>query len=137
MAHRAVVAVDLDGTLAKDYEGDFHPEKIGDPVPEMMKKIKRWLDEGAEVRIFTARAQNPENIQPIRDWLKKHGLPDLLITNQKTMDISVIYDDKARQIVPNTGKEITESHHRAFDLFREIKKDIDERHRSWGVQIVN
>jgi len=137
MDNKAVVAVDLDGTLAHDYEGEFHPDKIGKPVPKMMNRVKTWIADGIEVRIFTARAQHPENIEPIRKWLKQNGLPDLLITNQKTMDIDVIWDDKARQVVPNTGNEITESHSTAFSLLRQIRDEIDERSRKWGAPVID
>jgi hypothetical protein len=51
---RGWIGVDLDGTLAH-YHGWKHVGHIGDPVPEMLDRVKRWLAEGYEVRIFTAR----------------------------------------------------------------------------------
>lgn len=48
------IGVDLDGTLAM-YDGFKGPEHIGDPVPKMLERVKKWLAEGREVRIFTAR----------------------------------------------------------------------------------
>lgn len=123
-----VIAVDLDGTLAKNYEGEFSPEKIGKPVPLMMTRVKKWIKQGHEVRIFTARAQDPNNIKPIQKWLKKHGIPDLLVTNQKTMDIDEIWDDKAVVVGKNNGEtygapdgKISEDY---YSLFRELEKDI-------------
>lgn len=99
-----VIGVDLDGTLAFDYEGEFCPDKIGDPVPSMEKKVKEWISKGIRVVIFTARAHDPKNLPPIKKWLEKHGFGDLEVTNVKTPDIQIIYDDKARRVLKNSGK---------------------------------
>ena len=83
------IGVDLDGTLAEaePWKGFEH---IGKPVPMMMKRLKVWLEMGYRVKIVTARAQNPElAVPPIREWLAKHGLPELEITNAKDMDMVV------------------------------------------------
>lgn len=99
------IAVDLDGTLAMDYDGDFDPEVIGEPVPTMMRRVKGWIEKGETVKIFTARAADSRNIPPIVSWLEKHGIDGLEITNRKTPDMKVIWDDKARQVIPNTGEQ--------------------------------
>ena len=54
------IGVDLDGTLAyyDQWRGALH---IGEPIPVMLERVKRWLDEGKDVRIFTARV-NREGI---------------------------------------------------------------------------
>ena len=60
-----------------------------------------------KVKIVTARAQNPEEaIPPIKQWLTKHGLPDLEVTNCKDMDMIELWDDRCVQVVPNTGNPI-------------------------------
>jgi len=48
------IGVDLDGTLAyyDEWRGLYH---IGEPIPAMVDRVKRWLAEGRDVRIFTAR----------------------------------------------------------------------------------
>src|SRR5690349_18780615 len=48
------IGVDLDGTLA-EYHGWKGVEHIGPPIPEMVARVKQWLAEGRDVRIFTAR----------------------------------------------------------------------------------
>lgn len=45
---------DLDGTLAESRAGQG--ACIGKPVGAMVHRIRRWLGEGREVRIFTVRA---------------------------------------------------------------------------------
>ena len=100
------IGVDLDGTLAEagPWKGFEH---IGKPVPMMMKRLKIWLEMGYKVKIVTARAESPDlAIPPIREWLEKHGLPDLEITNAKDMDMIELWDDRCVQVVPNTGRPI-------------------------------
>lgn len=46
--------VDLDGTLAL-YVTWVSNTHIGEPVPRMLARVKQWLEEKKEVRIFTAR----------------------------------------------------------------------------------
>jgi len=95
--------VDLDGTLAEYYgwKGETH---IGKPIPKMMAKVKGWIAEGIRVVIFTARADNPDNIEAIDEWLEEQGIGELDITNIKTPDISRIYDDRAVQVKRNDGE---------------------------------
>ena len=65
------------------------------------------IELGYRVKILTARAQDPDlAIPPIREWLKKHGLPELEITNAKDMDMIELWDDRCVQVVPNTGNPI-------------------------------
>lgn len=99
-----VIAVDLDGTLAF-YDGWKGVEHIGDPVPLMLERVKEWLAKGYEVRIFTARVENGFEAQYyVRQWVLKHVGKDLHITNQKTMDISAFWDDRAVAVEKNTGR---------------------------------
>jgi len=95
--------VDLDGTLAEYYgwKGETH---IGKPIPKMMAKVKGWIAEGIRIVIFTARADNPDNIEAIDEWLEEQGIGELDITNIKTPDISRIYDDRAIQVKRNDGE---------------------------------
>ena len=79
------IGVDLDGTLAmaEPWQGFEH---IGKPVPNMVKRLNVWVGMGYTVKIVTARAADPEvAIPPIKAWLKKHGLPDLEVTNAKDL----------------------------------------------------
>jgi len=55
---------------------------------------------------MTARASVPEMIPPIEKWLKKHGLGGLEITSCKDFDMVELWDDRAIQVVFNTGKPV-------------------------------
>lgn len=103
---KETVAVDLDATLAH-YDGFKGKDHIGAPVPEMLQRVKDWLAAGTKVVIFTARADRPENIPPIRAWLKEHLGQVLPVTNVKRPEFGKIYDDRAVTVQKNTGKILT------------------------------
>lgn len=97
------IGVDLDGTLAH-YDGWYGPAHIGEPIPAMLKQVNAWLDEGVEVRIFTARASVPEYIPFVTQWLEKQGLPALEVTNIKDFAMISLWDDRCVQVETNSGK---------------------------------
>lgn len=101
------IGVDLDGTLAffDGWKGNDH---IGQPIPLMLERVKKWLNDGKAVKCFTARAANPENIPYVREWLDKYGLHSLDITCIKDQYMTEFWDDRAIQVKPNTGIPITE-----------------------------
>jgi hydroxymethylpyrimidine pyrophosphatase-like HAD family hydrolase len=101
------IAVDLDGTLAQ-YGGWKGPDHIGEPVPLMLERVKKWIAEGKEVRIFTARACIPDQIPPVRDWLRNNGLPYLMVTNVKDFAMIELWDDRCIQVRMNTGEIVGE-----------------------------
>ncbi|OGM10521.1 hypothetical protein A2Z67_02815 [Candidatus Woesebacteria bacterium RBG_13_36_22] len=95
--------VDFDKTLAY-HRTEWGADKTGKPIPKMMARVKRWLEQGKKVKIFTARATNTKMKKEIQDWLEDNGLPRLEVTNVKGTDVIEIYDDRARQVKPNTGE---------------------------------
>jgi hypothetical protein len=102
------IGVDLDGTLARDdAEGHFLPPyPLGEPIPEMIAMVKSLLTAGVKVKIFSARACEPDSIPIIQAWAEKHGLGRLEVTNQKDYDLIRYYDDRAIQVAPNQGKSV-------------------------------
>jgi hypothetical protein len=105
---RGWIGVDLDGTLAHydRWRGAAH---IGAPVPRMAARVKGWLDAGRTVKIFTARVacdydERAEVIAHIHAWLKRNGMPPLEVTCQKDFEMVELWDDRAVQVVPNTGE---------------------------------
>lgn len=101
------IGVDLDGTLAQ-YDGWKGPEHVGEPVPAILAKVRQWMAEGRIVKIFTARACKPDEVKYVRAWLQKHGLGKLEVTNVKDFGMQVLYDDRAVQVEPNTGRIVGE-----------------------------
>jgi len=104
------IGVDLDGTLAADtagelWDADGNP-KIGRPIAEMVTRVKRWVEGGCMVKIFTARACSQVQVQAIRKWLLLRGLPDLEVTNTKDLNMVELWDDRCVQVIPNSGRPV-------------------------------
>lgn len=102
------IGVDLDGTLALyNPNAPYHPAVIGDPVPEMVARVKRWLADGLDVRIFTARVcQDPGSVarRAIQLWCKAHIGHALRVTCVKDYEMVELWDDRAVQVIANTGR---------------------------------
>jgi hypothetical protein len=94
------IGFDGDGTLWKHGTGEDIP---GDPIPAMVE-ILRQEAKAYEVRILTARAGIPEQIPIIEDWCIKHLGMKLKVTDRKDFGMLRLYDDRAIQVVTNTGK---------------------------------
>ena len=101
------IGVDLDGTLAH-YEGWGNGD-IGKPIPLMMDRVVEWLKHGKEVRIFTARASDPTQTKLVEAWLHEHGLGMLKVTNVKDFEMIELWDDRAVQVIPNTGRALQDN----------------------------
>ena len=102
------IGVDLDGTLAH-YDSSKGPEHIGAPVPAMAMRVRTWLSEGRDIRIFTARASVPELIKPVEDWCARHFGVRLPVTNAKDFGMIELWDDRCIQVYPNTGQRVVKS----------------------------
>jgi hypothetical protein len=105
------IGVDFDGTLAKrvPWNGIGHAQP-GEPIPLMVKRIKQWLKEGKTVKILTARvcsitseADRKEGERIVRAFCKKHLGRELEVTAEKDRYMSELWDDRAVQVVPDTG----------------------------------
>ena len=99
------IGVDLDATLAH-YEGWKSPSHIGEPIPKMAERVRKWLEEGREVRIFTARASVPEQVAPVEEWCLKHFGVKLKVTCCKDFGMIELWDDRCVQVQPNTGERV-------------------------------
>jgi hypothetical protein len=106
------IAVDLDGTLAV-YDHWRGPDHIGEPIPAMVERVKRWLAEGRDVRIFTARVSSDGSLDrnaevmaarwAIAMWAKQHLGQQIPVTNVKDYRMIELWDDRAVQVEMNTG----------------------------------
>lgn len=109
------IGVDFDGTLA-EYDGtDWY--NAGAPIVPMVERVKRWLADGLEVRIVTARvskrnvAMNAQRAfdagmtprafaeAPIRAFLREQGLDAITkITAEKDGAMLELWDDRAIEV---------------------------------------
>lgn len=104
------IGVDLDGTLFK-YDGWKGHAYIGEPIMAMVNRVKQWIRDGYEVRIFTARASEEgpgrqETFDAIWAALAKIDIPHLMITNVKDYQMVEFWDDRAVRVEKNTGRRI-------------------------------
>jgi hypothetical protein len=107
------IGVDLDGTLAT-YDKWRGIEHIGEPIAPMIERVKRWLTDGNEVRIFTARVdgglggKEAEDVAAVRhhveQWCLKNIGIILPVTNVKDFGMAELWDDRAVQVEANTGR---------------------------------
>lgn len=114
------IGVDLDGTLA-EYHGWLPGGCIGPPIMLMVHRVRRWLREGQEVRIMTARVSPrggysseagrtadqtfvDEQRMLIAEWCIEHIGAVLPITHEKDFLMKELWDDRAVQVIPNTGR---------------------------------
>ena len=119
---RGWVGVDLDGTLAI-YNG-WNDGKIGKPIQVMVDKVKKWLKDGIDVRIITARVARTgvrnEYLQIdddkfadeqeilIKKWCKEYLGQELPVTATKDFAMVEMYDDRCKQVIPNDGRTLME-----------------------------
>ncbi len=111
------IGVDLDGTLAH-YDHWRGPSHIGEPIPKMLARVRQWVSEGKDVRIFTARVSGglaphtSEEQRATRDtideWSLEHVGKILPVTNEKDYAMVELWDDRAIQVIPNTGETIAD-----------------------------
>jgi hypothetical protein len=79
----------------------------------MVERVKRWLEEGIQVKVMTARVSrdNPDRDaarEAIEMWLDEqfgegHGIG---VTHEKDMHMWELWDDRAVQVEPNTGEPV-------------------------------
>lgn len=107
------IGVDLDGTLAH-YDGWKGPEHIGPPIAPMVDRVRGWLAEGLEVRVFTSRMSNRrDTVQAVREhlafvralelWCVEHIGQPLRATCLKDDGMVELWDDRAVGVEFNTG----------------------------------
>ena len=126
MSRQGWIGVDLDGTLAF-YDHWRGPEHIGEPIPLMADRVRAWLTQGRDVRIFTARVDGGEvalsmgdkngeahrDVEMVRHhietWCVKQFGVVLPVTCKKDYGMIELWDDRAVQVIPNTGRTIADA----------------------------
>ena len=101
------IGVDLDGTLAES--GERGSSTIGPPISKMVTRVKAWLLIGKDVRILTARAYPPgaksaKEVSRVEAWCEIYLGTKLPVTCMKDYEMETLYDDRAVQVVHNTGE---------------------------------
>ena len=124
------IGVDFDATLAH-YTGWKDGEALGAPIPMMVERVKQWVAEGREVRIFTARVAETGLVnqvggvddrtfaqaqrEAIEEWCEEHVGVRLAVTAVKDFGMIEVWDDRCVRIMPNTGERCCEREVRIYD----------------------
>lgn len=118
------IAVDLDGTLAV-YDKFRHILDIGEPITPMVERVRKWLAEGHEVKVLTARVSPNPDLEDVTtgervpmqrvhdaigDWCERHIGTRLEVTCIKDWRMIELWDDRAVQVIVNTGRTLAEEH---------------------------
>jgi hypothetical protein len=107
------IGVDFDGTLALHPDPERPWPACGRPVQKMVDRVKAWLAEGEEVRIVTARVCR-DNVsrtfhrKQIEEWCRDQFGRELTVTSEKDFEMKELWDDRAKQVVSNTGELVEE-----------------------------
>jgi len=86
------VGFDFDGTLV---EFPAPGEPHGRDIPTMVNLLRLFLDNGIQVKIFSARARNPVSKSIVQFWLDSRGLQNVPITDTKDFFMAALFDDLA------------------------------------------
>lgn len=117
---KRVIAVDFDGTLADDSRVTY-PD-LGPPIPTMVERVRKWIQEGHTVKIFTARLaekdrdKERDQVKRLTEWFEILGLTNkdgsaLVLTAMKLPDFDEFWDDRAVGVIRNTGATYFEAEH--------------------------
>jgi hypothetical protein len=121
---KAWVGVDLDGTLAH-WDGYVAYDSIGDPIPAMVQRVSRWLELGIRVKVVTARLHDhgerycklssrwygrPHVINAVHRWCVDNIGMAMEVTCSKDEHMIELWDDRAVQVITNTGRTLAEEH---------------------------
>lgn len=112
------IGVDFDGTLAEYTGWQGHEAPLGAPIPKMVERVKEWVRNGKDVRLFTARWNCPLDSltvqirveQALCNWMREHLGFVLPITQTKDYKMEALWDDQAVQVEKNTGERVDEGH---------------------------
>ncbi len=105
----AWVGYDLDKTLFTHdkWEGPLH---FGEPIEPMIEHLKATIASGKKAKIFTARVSyedqriNDAVRKAIQALVAKHVGSIIEVTCIKDVGMREFYDDRARQVIENTGE---------------------------------
>lgn len=108
------IGVDFDGTIAYQVYNRTSPYELGEPIIEMVNRVKDWISKGYEVKLLTARMNKMSSLgmerdlvkmeRILKDWCFKHVGVELECTNMKDGWMDVLWDDRAVTADPNTGQ---------------------------------
>jgi hypothetical protein len=110
------IGVDFDGTLAYTIPNRISPYDLGEPIPDMVNRVKNWIAMGYTVKLMTARMNLRSSTGCTRDldemeaklhgWCLRHIGAILPCVNNKDGWMEVLWDDRAVSVIKDTGNPV-------------------------------
>ena len=100
------IGCDFDGTLIRHggWDNTTHDLLQAHPIKPMIERVRTWLAEGYEVKIFTANAGNAKREHYIINWCVENLGQQLEITNAKDHRVLELWDDHNVAVEEDTGR---------------------------------
>jgi hypothetical protein len=146
LGRKGWIGVDLDGTLFH-YEKWVGWNVFGEPIAPMVERVRAWLAAKQEVRIVTARVGVPlfvsttgelsfsgnlahtcrvtgtlfsdtMMVRAIQSHCLRHIGWSLPVQCHKDVNMIELWDDRAVQVVANTGRTLAEEHEAVVTALR-------------------
>ena len=121
------VAFDLDGTLVTydEYRG---PDHIGKPILPTIGRVKQLLAKGTHVKIMTARVASDNPIaarsrEIVANWCELYIGRVLPVTAEKGYTMVEQWDDRAVQVIPNSGIPMKDLLQRALQILADDPRE--------------
>lgn len=84
------IGVDFDGVVHNSTKGWNGGKVYGTMMPDAFEMIADLEKKGYEIVIITAR----DKLEPVKEWMSKHGMGHILVTNVK-LPCRAYIDDRA------------------------------------------
>jgi len=89
--------IDFDG-VCHTYDHWRDGSLYGDPIEGSVEGMWTLVRQGKKLAVSTARADTPERLQAVVEWLAKHGYPPVPVTNLKPVAFFYL-DDRGIRFV--------------------------------------
>lgn len=96
------MSVDFDGVLHTYQSGWTGPEPTDPPEEGALVFIDTLISMGLKPVIVSSRADSPEGVRHIENWLEQHGFPALPVSHNKVQAIAYV-DDRAVRYDTGSG----------------------------------
>lgn len=133
---RGWIGCDFDGTISEYHSGQG-VKGAGRPIAAMVERVKKWLADGIEVRIVTARVSPEWDDQAkqtaiIEQWCMEHLGQKLKVQCHKDGSMLELWDDRAVGVMPNTGFRLDEL--TAGNGFANGQAALKTADQMWGIE---
>ena len=124
MSTKGWFGFDLDGTVA--FYESYGDGSIGAPIKPMIRRIRHYLKQGRIVKFVTARVHPSHGLEAVTERQKIEAFCQeqfgqvLPVLCEKDMHMIALFDDRAKQVIPNKGILVQNELRRAVMALQKI-----------------